>query len=102
MRGHMGSHFEDCAHNVGESPVHDAGRWQEPGRAYFCQRFRGLPGMGGPLRVTWPLNEDEHALMEARRNLEQVGQILRRLELDRTEIAELREETRTILARLAA
>lgn len=39
---------------------------------------------------------------EARRNLEQVGRILHRLELDQTDIVLLRTETRAILAGLAA
>jgi hypothetical protein len=50
-----------------------------------------------------PANLDEvHEAAVARGQLEQVGRILERLELQRTEISELRAETRDILARLAA
>ncbi len=54
---------------------------------------------GMALRLDSCLDFDE---IVARQNLEQVGRILRRLELDRAEILELRTETRTILAELAA
>lgn len=93
----MESHCEDRTREAGEALIQDRYSWPW----YVRARSLGL-GVRGPLRVTWPLNEDEYALMEARRDLEQVGQILRRLELDRAEIAQLREETRVILARLAA
>lgn len=50
-----------------------------------------------------PAHLDEvHEKAVARGQLEQVGRILERLELQRTEISELRAETREILARLAA
>lgn len=52
--------------------------------------------------VAWPLDTDEYLAFEATRNLEQVGHILRRLELDQADIVQLRTETRAILAGLAA
>jgi hypothetical protein len=99
----MEGHYEDREQNTGEPPVHDpscSGRGTMPIRA----RYLGLVGVRrpGPLRVTWPLDADEHMLREARRNLEQVGQILERMERNKAEIAQLRAETRAVLARLAA
>lgn len=76
--------------------------------------YRPTPGFGDmTLRetrvvpVSWPgfleggadASPDE---VRARRTLEQVGSILRRMQLDRLEIDGLRTETRSILQRIAA
>lgn len=51
----------------------------------------------------WPFGGSvDYDQIAARHHLEQVGVILRRLELDQAEIDRLRTETRTLLAGLAA
>ena len=57
---------------------------------------------GGAVSLMWPIDTPEFAEMVARRNLEQVGHILHRLDLDQADIVQLRDETRAILAELAA
>lgn len=89
---------EDRSNEAGEGLGQD---WDE-GPWYVRMPWIGLGSLRGPAGVTWPMNEDQFALMEARRNLEQVGQILRRMDRNRAEIARLRAETRAILADLAA
>lgn len=100
----MGSHYENREHDTREQPVRDPSPFSGLAAMFFRGRRPGFGGLPGPgmLGVTWPLNEDEFMLREIHRNLEQIGQILRRLEQNKAEIAELRDETRAILARLAA
>ena len=76
--------------------------------------FRPTPGFGSmtvretrALPASWPrfLEPGADACpdeVRAHRTLEQVGSILRRLELDQLEIDRLRSETRTMLRGLAA
>lgn len=52
--------------------------------------------------AAWQVNPTEYAELQIQRNLEQVGRILKRLELDQADIVKLRTETRAILAELAA
>jgi hypothetical protein len=55
--------------------------------------------------LAWPMSvgvEPGYELAAARHNLEQVGYILQRMELDRRDIIQLRDETRALLAELAA
>jgi hypothetical protein len=52
--------------------------------------------------AAWQANPTEYAEFQIQRNLEQVGRILKRLELDQADIVQLRTETRAILAGLAA
>jgi hypothetical protein len=59
-------------------------------------RERPAPG------ATWRVNPTEYAEFQVQCNLEQVGRILERLELDQADIVQLRTETRAILAGLAA
>jgi hypothetical protein len=68
-----------------------------PHFAQHTLRERGAP------TLAWPLGrlEAEYEAV-ASRHLEQVGRILRRLDLDQAEILRLRSETRAILAELAA
>jgi len=87
--GHACDEYPDCD---GE-PMH--------GRSYplggqFILRERAVHSLA------WPLDATEDHEFEARRNLEQVGRILHRLELDQADIVLLRTETRAILAGLAA
>lgn len=63
---------------------------------YMELRERPAPG------ATWRVNPTEYAEFQVQRNLEQVGRILERLDLDQADIVQLRTETRAILARLAA
>lgn len=56
----------------------------------------------GAASAAWPLDTAEYQEVVARQNLEQVGRILQRLELDQADIVQLRSETRAILAELAA
>lgn len=56
----------------------------------------------GPLSTALSLKAPEYYEGVARRNLERVGDILRRLDLQKADILELRMETRAILADLAA
>jgi hypothetical protein len=52
--------------------------------------------------AAWPRGMDVECQAVARDHLEQVGRILKRLDLDQLEILQLRSETRAILAGLAA
>jgi hypothetical protein len=52
--------------------------------------------------AAWPRGMDAECQAVAMNHLEQVGRILERLDLDQREILQLRSETRTILAGLAA
>jgi hypothetical protein len=63
---------------------------------YMELRERPAPG------AAWQVNPTEYAEFQVQRNLEQVGRILKRLELDQADIVQLRTETRAILAELAA
>ena len=56
----------------------------------------------GPAGMALRLDRLDYDEIVARQNLEQVGRILHRLDLDMAEILELRTETRAILAELAA
>jgi len=86
---------------------------EHPGSGRAPVYFRPNPAFGHhSLResyvndLTWPLGhmgfEEARHAAEARYNLEQVGHILHRLELDQADIIQLRTETRAILAGLAA
>lgn len=57
---------------------------------------------GSAVSLMWPIDTPEFAEVIARQNLEQVGRILQRLDLDQADIVRLRAETRAILAELAA
>lgn len=56
----------------------------------------------GAASLMWPVDTPEFHEVVARQNLEQVGRILQRLDLDQADIVQLRAETRAILAELAA
>ena len=95
----MRCHDEDADRLIGarqhdEPPVHR--RPPNPGATPFVLRER--PAYTGAL----PLDAASDREVEARRNLEQVGRILQRLDWDQAEIVRLRRETRAMLAGLAA
>lgn len=56
----------------------------------------------GAVSLMWPIDTPEFQEVVARQNLEKVGHILHRLDLDQAAIVQLRDETRAILAELAA
>lgn len=64
----------------------------------YDDRGASAPAGDGPAVLTEP--DPAEALV--RHHLEQVGAILRRMDLDMVEIARMRTETRARLARLAA
>lgn len=83
-----------------ETPVSGCGtvdyRERRHDSGFVGVRERPAPG------ATWQVNPTEYAQFQIQRNLEQVGRILKRLELDQADIVQLRTETRAILAELAA
>lgn len=101
----MGSQHDDRDHAANARPSHEQ---PDPANGRKPVYFRPNPHFGQhtlrerALGVAWPLDTAEYEEVVARQNLEQVGRILARLELDRAEILELRTETRAILAGLAA
>jgi hypothetical protein len=98
----MGSHYENREHDTREQPVRDPSPFSGLPAMFFRARRPGLGGLPEPgmLGVTWPLNNDEFMRREIHRNLEQIGQILRRLDVRQAEIDRLGTETRAILAEL--
>jgi hypothetical protein len=91
----------------GEAPDRHPGNGTGPvyfkPRRNFAQMTLREHGAFAPA-LAWPLGAVESDPDEAvvQHNLEQVGAILQRLELDQVEIVRLRTETRARLARLAA
>lgn len=73
----------------------------EPDPEHLCPHCGAARGVREPEAGDWPETE-EAARMAVQHNLEQIGEILRRLELNKPEIAQLRTRTRAILAELAA
>lgn len=101
----MGSHHDN--------PDREAGARARKPREDHPRPGAFRPGLGGAHEVreqfipdlAWPMSvgvEPGFELAAARHNLEQVGYILQRMELDRLDIIQLRDETRALLAELAA
>jgi hypothetical protein len=102
----MGSHHDERYREGSEQPGKP--RREHPGNGPGPVYFRAGHRRGAhQLREqfiadpAWPMSvgvEPGYELEGARHNLEQVGYILERMELDRLDIIQLRDETRAMLA----
>jgi hypothetical protein len=100
-----------CQHDDRDLPAHPDPHAEAPSGGRRTRDYRELRhGNGGYMELrerpapgaTWQVNPTAYAEFQVQRNLEQVGRILERLDLDQADIVQLRTETRAILARLAA